>query len=487
MWPAKKLAPVMALTTAVSLCACSLAPAYKSPSIPTPAAYLINGHWTQASPQDAQARGDWWAIFNDPTLNDLESQVVANNPTLAAFLASYDQARDYAAEADASMFPWLSFFGSGTGNRQSEQRPLRGANQRNQYGANEAGLNLDYEFDFWGRIRNQVAAGQATAQASAADLATAKLSLQAQLADSYLNLRGLDTQARLLTNTVAAYRRALDLVQARHDGGIASGLDLDRAKTQLAAAKAALTDIAAARALYEHAIASLVGRSAADFTVAPAVETLALPVVPVGLPATLLQRRPDIAAAERRAFAANAEIGVARAAYFPTITLDAAAGFQNTGGINLLSLPYSAWTLGPSVTLPIFEAGRIQASVAASRAAFAHESANYRAVVLKAFQEVADNLSLTHDLAHEAIDQREAANDAKATEDLALIRYREGAVNYLDVVTAQTAALQAEDADIVLQTRRARATVDLIRALGGGWDNATLPSRDESSTIARQN
>jgi len=475
------------LAAAVALTACSLAPKYAAPTMTVPAAYQDAGPWATALPLDAIPKGDWWTMFGDPTLDNLEGQVEGNNPTLAAYLAQYDEARDYAAEADASMFPWLNFSGSATGNRQSDERPLRGSNEPNQYGDNITGLGVDYEFDFWGRVRNRVAAGEAEAQASAADLATAKLSLEAELADTYMSLRGLDAEAQLLASTVDAYQRALDLVQLRHSGGIASGLDFDRAETQLSTANAATSDIAGARALLEHAIATLIGQSAATFTLAPAVETIALPVIPAGVPAILLQRRPDIAAAERRAFAANREIGVARAAYFPTITLDANAGFQNTGSINLISLPDSIWTLGPSVSLPIFDAGRIKASVAESRAAFVQASADYRATVLGAFQQVEDNLALSKYLAKEAVDEGQAARYAEATQDLALVRYRDGVVNYLDVVTAQTAALQAEDTDIELRARRQRAAVDLIRSLGGGWTDASLPSRAESSEIAAAN
>jgi NodT family efflux transporter outer membrane factor (OMF) lipoprotein len=463
------LAPAM-------LTACSFAPHYNVPETLVPVAYKGIGPWTPAVPQDGSSRGDWWIIFKDPTLDALEKQVPAGNPTLAAALASYDQAQAYADEASASLFPWLSFGGSSTTNRQSEKRPLRSAHQPNEYDANSAALSADYEFDFWGRVRNLVAVGEAEAQASNADLATAQLSIQSQIADTYMNLRGLDAQTELLVNTVAAYQRALDLVQNRHDGGIASGLDVDRAQTQLSVAKAQISDFAAARALYEHAIASLIGEPASNFSLAVAQREIAIPQIPVGVPAALLQRRPDVAAVEREAFAANAGIGVARAAFFPQITLDAAAGFQNTGGTDLIALPYSAWTLGPSLTLPIFEAGRLNARLAAAQAAFREASANYRATVLTAFQQVEDNLSLSNLLAEEAIDQRQAVQSADATERLSLVRYREGVVNYLDVVTAQTAALEAERSDIALETRRERAAVDLIRALGGGWDATDLAS-----------
>ena len=472
------------LFTGCVLSACSLAPPYVMPPTTMPVAYKESGPWTPATAQDDRSRGTWWAVFDDPVLSGLEDRIRASNPTLAAAVASFDQAREYANEASASLFPWLSFSGSATTNRQSDKRPLRGSNQPNEYGNNQLGFQTDYELDFWGRVRNSVAARNALAQASAADLATAQLSLETQLADTYMSLRGLDAQARLLVNTVAAYQRALDLVQARHDGGIASGLDVDRARTQLSVAKAQISDVAAARDLYEHAIATLVGEPASVFSIAPARRVATIPKVPIGIPAALLQRRPDIASSERTVFAANASIGIARAAFFPRITLFGAAGFQNTGSGDLLALPYSVWTLGPSVSLPIFEGGFLRAQLGVARAAYAEAGANYRSTVLAAFQQVEDNLSLSNRLASEAVDQLQAVQDAEATEDLSLARYREGAVNYLDVVTAQTAALEAERTSIALRTRREHAAVDLIRSLGGGWTTPDLDADSNNSTVA---
>jgi NodT family efflux transporter outer membrane factor (OMF) lipoprotein len=454
------------------------------PATTIPASYEEIGIWTPASPKDDQPREAWWTAFNDATLNDLEGRVGSGNPTLAAALASYDQSQAYADEASASILPWLSFSGSATTNRQSDKRPLRGSNQPNEYGNNQLGLSANYELDFWGRIRNAIAAGRAQAQASAADLATAQLSLEAQLADAYINLRGLDAESQLLANTVAAYQRALDLVQTRHDGGIASGLDLDRANTQLAVAKAQTSDIAAARALYEHAIATLVGEPASNFTLAAAPGIATIPKIPIGVPATLLERRPDIASAERETFAANASIGVARAAFFPRVTLFGGAGFQNTGSGNLLALPYSVWSLGPSISLPLFEGGFLHAQLAVARAQFAKASADYRGTVLAAFQQVEDNLSQTNLLAAESVDQHQAVQDAEATAALSLTRYREGVVNYLDVVTAQTAALEAERTSIGLRTRREHAAVGLIRSLGGGWATTDLATNRPGAPFA---
>jgi NodT family efflux transporter outer membrane factor (OMF) lipoprotein len=473
----------LAMTGALALGACSLAPEYSKPDVGAPAAYKDIGPWTSADPNDAAPRAKWWTAFHDPTLNLLEDQIDTANPDLAAALAAYDQARAYAAEARSDLIPTVGLTDSNTYNRQSDERPLRGANQPNEYAANTIGPQIDYEFDFWGRVRNRVAAGEAQAQATAADLATARLSLHATLADDYLSLRGLDAQSQLLATTVDAYGRAFRLTQARHNGGAASGLDVDRASTQLSSARAQVSDVEAQRALYEHAIASLVGRPAPGFTISVATTPQLIPVIPPGLPSTLLERRPDIAAAERRAFAANREIGVARAAFYPAVTLDAFGGYQNTGGDNLLITPNTFWTIGPQLAMTLFDGGRLRAGVAASRAAFLLASANYRTVVLTAFQQVQDQLALADHYSAEATDEAAAVRTAKATTQLSLIRYREGATNYLDVVTAQTAQLQAEQTALNLETRRQQAAVNLVRALGGGWTIADLPTVRQASNF----
>jgi NodT family efflux transporter outer membrane factor (OMF) lipoprotein len=448
---------------------CSLAPDYAPPTLTVSPAYKEISPWTPAQPSDAAPRSAWWTLFQDPVLDDLEGRVNTANPTLAAALAAYDQARAFAAQANADLLPTVTAIGSPTYNRQSDHRPLRGANQPDEYAANSLGAQIDYEFDFWGRVRNAAAAAGAEAQATAADLATARLSLQAELATNYVNLRGLDAQAQLLANTVDAYQRALKLTQARHNEGIASGLDVDRAQAQLSNAKAQISDVAAQRALYEHAIATLVGQPASSFALAKTTAPGLIPVVPAGLPSTLIQRRPDIAAAERRAFAANRQIGVAKAAFFPTVTLDAQGGYQNSGGPNFLTAPNTFWTVGSELALTLFDGGRRRAVVGASKAGFLVASAKYRATVLLAFQQVEDQLALGAHYAAEAIDEGDAVRATQATSHLSLVRYTEGATNYLDVVTAQTAELQAEQTALGLETRRQQASIDLVRALGGGW------------------
>ncbi|HEX4742767.1 MAG TPA: efflux transporter outer membrane subunit [Caulobacteraceae bacterium] len=469
------------------LAGCNLAPHYTSPKLtaPPPPAYKQSGPWTPAVPADEAVRGDWWTAFSDPTLNTLEQEVATANPTLAAALAAYDQSRAYAAEAAAGLLPSLSVGGSVTANRESNHRPLRGRNEPDLYPADTIAGQVGYEFDFWGRVRNLVAGGRAQAQASAADLATAKLGLQAELADDYIALRGLDAEAALLTYTVAAYQKALDLTQARHRGGVASGLDVDRAAAQLASAKTQISDVAAARALYENAIASLVGQAAPGFHLAASDAPRVIPVVPTGLPSTLVERRPDVAAAERRAYAANRGIGVARAAFFPDITLEALLGFQNTGIPGLVSVPNSVWTIGPALAEPIFEGGRRHAALAASKAAFVQASASYRATVLAAFEQVQDGISQAADWAVEAKDAADAVTASQATTRLSLIRYRQGATNYLDVVIAQTAELQAEQQAIALETRRQANTVQLVVALGGGWTTTDLPTAHQAGQLAR--
>jgi NodT family efflux transporter outer membrane factor (OMF) lipoprotein len=467
---------------AAALAGCSLAPPYQPPTVPTAASYKEMGPWQRATPADAVPRGDWWTGFADATLAQLEERIDPANQELAASVARYDQARAFAAEARAGLFPEIDLGGSATRNRQSSQRPLRSANQPNRFSAVTIDAETHYEIDFWGRLRNLLAAATAGAQATAGDMESLRLLLHAELANDYLALRGYDAEAKLLSDTVTAYERALALTEARHSGSVASGLDVSRAQTQLETARAQLSDVTASRALYEHAIASLIGETASDFTLAPAVADLQPLDTPVGVPSTLLQRRPDIAAAERRVAAANALIGVARAAFYPNVSLDLLGGFQNTGGSKLLAAPFSFWSLGPSVTLPLFDAGLRNAADQAAWAAFNETAANYRQTVLDAFQEVEDNLALLRILAQEAQEEAAAVQAAEQTLNLSLSLYRGGAVNYLEVVVAQTAALQAELTSLVIQYRRLEASVDLVRTLGGGWQIQDLPDEHAVET-----
>lgn len=451
------------------LAGCSFAPKYVPPSLTTPVAYTNMGPWTPASPADTRSRGDWWVIYSDPTLDHLEKEVDASNPTLAIALSRYDQAQQVVNEEAAAEYPQIGAFGHGTQNRQSAHRPLR-VNGPDYYEDDLLQGSFSYELDLWGSVRNAVAASKDEAQATKYDAASVQLSLEAMLADAYFNLRGLDAQEALLTKTVAAYSRALQLTQAQHSGGIVSGLDVGQAQTQYDTAQAQLTDAIADRALFQNEIASLIGVPAPLFSL-PADSALPLPpAIPVAAPSVLLERRPDIAAAERRAAEANAQIGVAKAAFFPTVSIDASGGFESDGGgVNLFNLSNSLWSLGPSLALTVFDGGRRRAAVKIAVDQFDEASEAYRSTALTAFQEVENELALCNDLAVEASQQDAAVAAADHTLDLSLALYTEGAVTYLNVVTAQTADLDAQSAGLAIATRRLVSSVDLVRALGGGW------------------
>jgi NodT family efflux transporter outer membrane factor (OMF) lipoprotein len=471
-----RLAP--SILCALLLAGCSEAPAYKIPEVAAPAAYQgPTSIWQPAQPADTLPRGDWWKAYNDPTLDDMIKRLDAANADLAVAMGHFDQATAYAAQARASYFPTISAGAYATRNRQSQNRALRSPSQPNVYGDNALGLMASYEVDLWGHVRNQVAAGEAGAQAAAAELESIHLSLRAELANDYLALRMLDGQSKLLFDEVDAYAQALTFTQNRFQGGIDSALDVSRAKVQLETAQAEISDIAASRALYQHAIATLVGESASSFSIAPAVVDIRLPAIPVGVPATLLQRRPDISAAERHLAEANARIGVAKSAFFPTIDLGAAAGYESTYQTGLMNAPNLFWLIGPNALMTIFDAGRRQAVVEQEEAAFKVAGARYRSTVLQAFQEVEDNLSLLSDLTEESKALDAAVTDTQNTLEIAMNRYREGVASYLEVVTAQATAQQIQLDALNLRRRRLQASVNLIRALGGGWEAAQIASR----------
>jgi len=458
---------------ALFLAACSFAPREQTPTVPVVDEFKESGSWTLARPADRLPRQKWWTIYDDLQLNELQDRLATGNPTLAAAIANYSLACALRDQARAGLFPSVELGAGASRNRESANAPLRGATTPTYYDNYSLGGELAYEFDLWGRIRNQVAAGNATVEATAADLENVRLSLAAQLMDSYIQLRSLDRTAAILDDTVQAYSRALELTEQRHDAGIVPGLDVAQAQTQLEVAQSQVAQTAARRALTEHAIAALLGVTASGFTVPVDTTEIRLPHIPVGVPSTLLERRPDIAAAQRRLFAANANIGVARAAYFPSLTLGGQGGYQSSAVGNWLTAPSSYWAFGPNLLLTVFDGGLRRAQVAQARAEFDISSANYRTVVIGAFQQVEDNLASLNHYGDAA--QREVAAVAAAQRALSLSMalYKNGAVDYLNVITAQTTLLQTQLQGLELETLELAASVGLIRALGGGWQQSS--------------
>jgi NodT family efflux transporter outer membrane factor (OMF) lipoprotein len=474
--------PVLALM----LNACSFAPTLKTPDVPTAVAYKEIGSWTQAQPADRLARDSWWTLYDNVEINALQQQLIAGNPTLAAAVANYAQARALSDQARAGLFPTLGLSAAGGRNRESVNAPLRAATTPTYYDSNTVGGSVGYELDLWGQIRNEVAAGEANAAASAADLENARLSLIAQLVEDYIQLRSLDRANAILDEAVNAYARAVTLTEQRHNAGIAPGLDVSQAQTQLDAARSQAAQTVAQRALMEHAIAALLGVSASMFSIEPQIIPISVPPIPTGVPASLLQRRPDIAAAQRRMIATNANIGVARAAYYPTLTLGAQGGFQSSSLSNWLTAPSSFWAVGPNVLLSVFDGGLRRAQVAQARAEFDASAADYRSVVVSAFQEVEDNLATLNHYHDAAVEEKAAVDAAQRTLDLSMQLYVKGATDYLTVVTSQTAALQTQLEALDLDTLQLRASVELIRALGGGWEDSATTRNSAARAMGRQ-
>ena len=454
---------------ALSVVGCSMLPDYVKPQAEIPEAFKEEGPWHFAHPSDTTPRGEWWKGFNDPLLNALEVRLDLGSLELAQALARHDGAEAVLAGQNASLFPEITSVDNYTTNRQSANRPLRGSNQPNIYGTTTLQAGLSYELDLWGRLRSAVASAQASEAASASDIESLRLSLHAQLANTYIQLRGTDSQIQILTESINAYQRQTELIARRHKEGIVSGLDVSRAETLLEETRSQKTQAESQRALYEHAIATLLGESVYRFTIPPQKLNPIFPAIPVSVPSTVLERRPDIAAAERRVMAANAEIGLAKAAFYPTIFLGAQGGFQNTGQGNLISTPNSFWSLGPSAFFSIFDAGRRDAAVQQATARTQEATARYKSTVLNAFKEVEDNLSLLHHLAEENEFEFKASQFAQRTFDLAMNQYREGAISYLEVIDAETTKLRTEQAQLRISVQRMQASISLVRALGGDW------------------
>jgi NodT family efflux transporter outer membrane factor (OMF) lipoprotein len=465
---------------------CDKAPKYAKPPVATPPAYKEltpdmfkeTNDWKFARPNDAVIRGKWWEMFNDAQLNTLEEQLNTANQNIALADANFRVARALVKESRSQYFPTVTTSPSIIVSRQS------GATNSNFSAGRQNTIytlpfDATWEPDFWGRIRNSVVASASEAQASAADLQNVRLSVEAELAFDYYQLRSLDAEKRLLDTTTAAYQQQLELTRVRFQTGIASDEDVAQAEAQLKTTEAQATDLGVARAQFEHAVAVLTGQPPSTFSLPVSQENAQPPAIPVGLPSQLLERRPDVAAAERRVAEANAEIGVTKAAFFPSLTLSATAGLESTGIASWFTWPARFFSLGPTLSQTLFDKGRRKAATEVARAQYDANVAGYRQTVLTAFQEVEDNLAALRILAHELDEQNDAVASSQRALSLATERYKSGIDSYLNVITTQTTLLNNQRTAVNLQMQQMTASVELIKALGGGWNQSELPTQKQ--------
>jgi NodT family efflux transporter outer membrane factor (OMF) lipoprotein len=459
--------------TLLTLAGCAVGPDYKRPEADIPMQFKESEGWRQATPSDALPRGDWWTAFGDPELDALMKRVDVSNFTLRAAEARVRQARALADSARAGYYPTVGAAAQGT---RSKSPSLPNAPSTTAaVSTYSAQVNASWELDLWGKVRRAVEAGDASYQASAADLETARLSARASLATSYFTLRITDAFRQILQDTVAAYERSLELTRNRYNAGVAARVDVVQAEVQWKSAQAQLIDLGVDRAQLEHAIALLVGEAPANFSLERKPLTLAMPEVPLTLPSALLERRPDIAAAERSVAAANAQIGVAKAAYYPAVTLSGGGGYRSTDLSNLFLAPSRFWSLGAALAQPLFDGGERRAASDQAVAAYDEQVALYRQTVLTGFQEVEDNLAALRILAEEAKVQEEVVQAARLNVELTMNQYRAGVVSYLNVILAQATLLQNERTAAQLLGRRLTAGINLVKAAGGGWTTEALP------------
>ncbi|WP_414450647.1 efflux transporter outer membrane subunit [Burkholderia sp. 22PA0099] len=450
---------------------CAVGPDYHRPDVSIPAAYKeAPDGWKVAQPDDRTDRGAWWSVYQDPQLDDLMTKLDAANQSIAQFAAAYRQARAQVAQARAAYFPTLGATFGGTRSSSPGGSTQGFTTGRSNSTAYSAGLDASWEPDLWGKVSRTVSSEKAGQQAAAADLANARLSAQGTLAQTYFQLRETDAAQKLLDDTVAAFQRSLQLTQNQYAQGVAARSDVIQAQTQLQSAQAAAIDNGIARAQFEHAIATLIGVPASSFALGPMPLTAEPPATPAVVPSVILERRPDVAAAERRAAAANEQIGVAIAAFFPTLTLSATGGVQSSAWSQLFSLPSRVWTVGPQLAATLFDAGLRAAQTDAARASYDQTVAEYRAAVLTAFQDVEDNLASQRILANEIVVQRQAVESAQHALDIITNQYKAGTVAFLSVLTAQTTAFTAEQKLVTLSGSRMVSSVNLVKSLGGGWD-----------------
>lgn len=480
-----RIIPIAILSAALLSTGCMVGPKYVKPSAPMApdykeqptTSYTESESWKSAQPSDQALKGRWWEIFADQQLNSLEDELTASNQDLKVAEARLRESRAQIHFNRSYLAPTISTSPSAANERVSAHEPYFPPSEANNGTGNYTlPIDLSYEVDLWGRVRRTISASREEAQATAADLETARLSLHAELAIDYFELRSADEQKQLLDDTVRAYTDALQLTQNRFEGGAAPKSDVAQAQTQLDEAKVQDTDVTVARAQFEHAIAVLIGKPPAQFSLMPSRQVkLQLPLIPANTPSTLLERRPDIAADERRVAEANDQIGIARAAYFPTLTIGAEGGFEGTTVTNWLNWPSRLWAVGPELSEPLFDAGRRRATSESAKANYDATVATYRQTTLNAFQEVEDNLAALRILENEANQQHQATASAQESLQLFTNRYQGGVDNYLQVITAQTIALADERNDIDIQRRRMDSSVLLVKALGGGWNTSQLP------------
>ena len=455
---------------------CAVGPRYAKPTAPAPPSYKeVPPDWKTAQPSDQIARGKWWEIFQDPQLNALEERINVSNQNLKAAEAQFQQARALVRFNRAPYYPTVTAGASAAREHLSSHRPLVSASTQTNGTDLVIPVDVSYEADVFGRVRHTVEAARADAQASAADLESVRLSLHAELAFDYFEMRTLDAEEQLLLSNVTSFERALDLTQSRYKGGVSSAVDVAQAQTQLENTRTQAIDVMVQRSQNEHAIATLIGQPASTFTAVPAAWNAPPPDIPPGVPSELLERRPDIAAAERRVAASNAQVGVARAAYFPIFTLTGSGGFESTAITTLIQGPSGFLSAGAAAAVTAFDGGRRRAVTEQARAAYDESVANYRQTILTAFQEVEDNLAVLRILNDEAMAQQAAVAAAEHSLELSSNRYKGGVVSYLEVTTAQSTALADERSAVDILRRRMTASVSLIKALGGGWSSANLP------------
>ncbi|MEA3181011.1 MAG: hypothetical protein QOI59_4534 [Gammaproteobacteria bacterium] len=461
---------------AVLLGGCSLAPKYRPPPPPEVTNFKEAGDWMPAAPADTAPRGAWWEPFGEPTLNDLERQLAESNPDLQAAVARFQEARGVAIRAHSDIFPTVGADVSATRGKNSTNAPLSRSLNATPGTSNDfiAGLNLNWEVDLFGRLRNASAAANAQAQASAADLAAVELSLQAELASDFFSLRGDDTTIQLLEDTIKVYDRAFELTRNRYKEGISAATDVDQADTLRQNARSQLAAVRLERAQLEHAIAVLLGRVPSGFSLDPGELAGSPPPVDAGLPSKLLERRPDVSRAERTMAAANAQIGVAKAAWFPVFSLAGAGGFESILSSSWFNAPSHFWSVGPSASVPLLDAGARYGLNKQARAQYDEAAATYRKTTLTAYQEVEDNLAGLHHLADQRRADEAAASSAQSSAYHADQRYDAGVADYVEVTTTHTAALNAQRDTISVRVAQMNASVALVRATGGGWTQAQL-------------